>query len=38
MNAPQYQAAVASAPESHEEMMEHMAGEKHDTSPVARSH
>jgi mono/diheme cytochrome c family protein len=30
MNPAQYRAAVASAPESHEEMMEHMAGEKHD--------
>lgn len=31
MNAAQYEAAVASAPESHEEMMEHMGG-KHDTA------
>lgn len=30
MNPAQYRAAVASAPESHEEMMEHMAGEQHD--------
>lgn len=32
MNAAQYQRAVASAPESHEEMMEHMAAGKPDTS------
>lgn len=31
MNAAQYQRAVASAPESHEEMMEHMAAGKPDT-------
>ena len=38
MNAAQYQAAVASAPESHEEMMEHMGGARHDTASEAHSH
>lgn len=38
MNAAQYQAAVASAPESHAEMMEHMGGEKHDTASQPHSH
>lgn len=38
MNAAQYQAAVASAPESHEEMMEHMDGQKHDTASGPHSH
>ena len=33
MNPAQYRAAVASAPESHEEMMEHMAGARHDRGP-----
>ena len=38
MNAAQYQAAVASAPESHDEMMEHMTGEKHDTASQPHNH
>jgi len=38
LNAAQYQAAVASAPESHEEMMEHMAGEKYDTASEPHEH
>ena len=38
MNARQYRAAVASAPESHEEMMEHMDGEKHDTGSAPHTH
>ncbi|NUQ18043.1 MAG: cytochrome c [Sphingomonas sp.] len=38
MNAQQFQAAVASAPESHEEMMEHMSDEKHDTASKPHSH
>ena len=38
LNASQYQAAVSSAPESHEEMMEHMGGEKHDTASHPHSH
>jgi mono/diheme cytochrome c family protein len=38
LNAQQYQAAVASAPESHEEMMEHMSGERHDTASRPHSH
>lgn len=38
MNAAQYQAAVASAPESHEEMMEHMGNEKPDVPSKPPSH
>lgn len=38
MNASQYRAAVASAPESHDEMMEHMDGAKHDTASEPHSH
>lgn len=38
MSAAQYQAVVASAPESHEEMMEHMGGAKHDTASKPHSH
>jgi mono/diheme cytochrome c family protein len=38
LNAAQYKAAVASAPESHEQMMEHMGGEKHDTAPEPHEH
>jgi mono/diheme cytochrome c family protein len=38
LNAAQYQAAVASAPESHEEMMHHMAGEKHGTASEPHEH
>jgi mono/diheme cytochrome c family protein len=38
MNGEQYRAAVASAPESHEEMMEHMSDEKHDTASQPHSH
>ena len=38
MSAQQYPAAVASAPESHEEMMEQMGGEEHDTASAPHSH
>jgi Cytochrome c. len=38
MKAAQYQASVASAPESHEQMMEHMGGGKHDTASQAHVH
>lgn len=38
MNAPQYQVAVASAPESHAEMMEHMSGESHDAASAPHKH
>lgn len=38
LNAPQYQAAVASAPESHEEMMEKMGGAKHDAASEPQGH
>jgi mono/diheme cytochrome c family protein len=38
LNAAQYQAAVASAPESHQEMMEHMTGAKHDTASEPHTH
>src|SRR5206468_6703966 len=38
LNAAQYRATVSSAPESHEEMMEHMGDEKHDTASEPREH
>lgn len=38
MDAAKFKATVASAPESHEEMMEHMSGEKHDTASKPHSH
>jgi mono/diheme cytochrome c family protein len=38
LNAAQYQAAVARAPESHEEMMEHMGDAKHDTASQPHEH
>jgi mono/diheme cytochrome c family protein len=38
MNGQQYQAAVASAPESHEEMMKGMSGDEHDTASEPHSH
>ena len=38
MNADAYRAAVASAPESHDEMMKDMSDEKHDTASKPHSH
>jgi mono/diheme cytochrome c family protein len=38
MNARQYQAAVVSAPESHEEMMKGAADDEHDTASEPHSH
>lgn len=38
MSPEQYKKIVASAPEDHEEIMEHMSGEKHDTASEPHSH
>jgi mono/diheme cytochrome c family protein len=38
VSSEQYKAAVASAPENHEEMMEHMDGARHDTASQPHSH